>query len=474
MATARLYEDFWNDTGKTDEASLARALLLKPDIIGPALTFLMGREDKRFPLSFLTEGVGNVKEIEGIEYQYDVISRFDKALALTESITTGKPGISFTPFEIKFPERWFSKQYVLFSPNGFHLRIVSDPTQEGSNWIYKVVLMGGDGFQSVPLSELTAGTLFAQGYAPVAPGGSRGNESNWVAPSKMAGHITHIRKSYKYEGNAPHRTMTFEVPIEGRTTKLWWDFEEYQHTLKWKLEEEMLLWYGQSNRDKQGKFHQLDDNGQAVVEGDGLLAQIINKDTYGVLTANKIDATVRDAFYGMSDAQDKVVDLYTGTGGGAEFDRAMKDELQARGYIKLTDQQFVSGSGRNLSIGGFFTQYQHVDGYVVNIKRLPLFDNGPRALVSPRHPQTGLPLESYRMVFVDRSTYDGDPNLVMYTQKGRRMLRWAVAGATVPPGFSGNDLRASDVDGASIHLMKAAGVVLRRFNTSIDLQCTLS
>jgi hypothetical protein len=471
---ARLYEDFWNDSGKTDEASLNRALLLKPDVIGPALTFLLGREDERFPLSFVTEGLGNSKEIEGIEYQYDVISRFDKALPLAEAVSTGLPGKGYSQFEIKFAERWFVKQYVLFTPSGYQLRIMDDPRQEGSNWIYRVSLMSGDPEAYVPLSELTAGTLFAQGFAPVAPGGSRGNESNWVAPSKMAGHITHIRKSYKYEGNAPHRTMTVEIPINGKMTKLWWDFEEYQHNLKWRQELETLLLYGESNRDSQGMFHQKDDNGQAIIVGDGLLAQIINKDTYGELTGNKIKSVVRDALYGMSDAQNKVIDLYTGTGGIDEFDRAMKADLSSQSYIKLSDNKFVTGSGRNLSIGGYFTQYQHIDGHIINVRKMPMFDHGPKALVSAKHPKSGLPMESYRMVFVDRSRYDGDSNIMMLTQKGRKMLRWAVAGATIPPGFSGNDLRASDIDGASIHLMKCCGLILRRFNTSIDLSCNLS
>jgi hypothetical protein len=54
------------------------------------------------------------------------------------------------------------------------------------------------------------------------------------------------------------------------------------------------------------------------------------------------------------------------------------------------------------------------------------------------------------------------------------MIRWAVAGSTIPTGFSGNDLRASDIDGASVHFLKVAGIVMKRFDTSVDMRCELS
>jgi hypothetical protein len=77
-------------------------------------------------------------------------------------------------------------------------------------------------------------------------------------------------------------------------------------------------------------------------------------------------------------------------------------------------------------------------------------------------------MESYRMVFLDMSTYDGENNVSMVTRKGREMLRWAVAGASVPPGFGGNALRATDVDGAAVHFLKEGGI------SSLHLECIAS
>jgi hypothetical protein len=265
------------------------------------------------------------------------------------------------------------------------------------------------------------------------------------------------------------------------------DYEEYRHMLKFKEECEMYYWYGQRTHDDQGRTQMTDENGQPVVSGPGLLEQIINKDTYSTLTQKKIEDTIGDLFYGMTDATDKQVTLYTGIGGAREFDKALRNYYAtgisggniasgaaANAYLRTTESKFITGSGRSLGITGYFTSYDHIDGHTVNVVKSPLFDHGPVAQASKKHPDTGLPLESYRMVFVDQSNYDGENNLQMINKKGREMLRWAVAGSVVPKGFKESDTRASDIDGASVHMLKTAGILLRRFDTSLDLQCTAS
>jgi hypothetical protein len=213
-----------------------------------------------------------------------------------------------------------------------------------------------------------------------------------------------------------------------------------------------------------------DENGQPVQIGPGLFDQIINKDTYSVLTENKLSDVVGDIFFGMTDAQNMNVTLYTGTGGAREFDRAMKDKLGTLGFTVFSDGRFIQGNGSELTLTGYFKRYEHVDGHTINVVKVPLFDHGAVAQASQRHPVTGLPLESYRMCFVDQSRYDGQPNVQMINKKGREMVKWAVAGSVVPRGMGDSALRASDIDGASVHFLKTAGICLKRFDTSIDIQ----
>ena len=178
----------------------------------------------------------------------------------------------------------------------------------------------------------------------------------------------------------------------------------------------------------------------------------------------------------MTDANQKQVTLFTGTGGAREFDEALKSHFAGAGNAFKTggENRFITGSGRNLGLTGYFTTYEHVDGHVINVVKIPLFDHGPVAQAREKHPVTGYSLESYRMVFVDQSNYDGQANLSMISKKGREMMRWCVAGSVVPRGFAATDTRASDVDGASVHMLKTAGICLRRFDTSLDIQCIAS
>jgi hypothetical protein len=482
MALMQVLKTYYNDSQMTDTNSLVNALQERPAELSPIITHLAGREEKKFPLSFLTEGVGNTKSIDRYEYEYRVkthevnVRPIVEVRAAASQTTIGSNG---TPFEVVFPDKWFIFPYTLVSQTGELARIMKDPEPVGNGYRYTLQLVkpGAAGLSNSAGADLGTGALWGQLYANVGVDFSRGNASNWTAPGLVRSKIGTIRKSYQFSGNAKDYVAEFSLPMKnGGKSKLWMDYEEYRHMLKFKEECEMYYWYGQRTHDDAGRTQMTDENGQPVVSGPGLFEQIINKDTYSTLTQKKIEDVIGDLFYGMTDATDKQVTLYTGIGGAREFDKAMRNYYKASGnsYLQTTEAKFITGSGRNLGITGYFTTYQHIDGHTVNVVKAPLFDHGPVAQASVKHPESGLPMESYRMVFVDQSNYDGENNLQMINKKGREMLRWAVSGSVIPKGFKGSDTRASDIDGASVHMLKTAGILLRRFDTSLDLVCTAS
>ena len=469
---------FYNDSQMTDMNSLSAALLAKPTELSPIITHLAGKDDKRFPLSFLTEGVGNVKSIDRLEYEYRVATHRlrTRPVAVTPA-KTSSVGVGGATFELEFPDKHFVFPYVLISQSGVQARIMSEPQQVagGSSYKYTLQLVNPAASASVAAADITAGALWAQMYAPVGTDFSRGNASNWETPGKVRNKLTTVRKSYHMSGNAKDYVAEFALPTKGgSTTKLWMDYEEYLHMLDFKEECEMYYWYGQKSYDSNGITYMKDENGQPVVIGPGLMEQIVNKDTYSTLTEAKLKNIIGDLFYQMTDAAQKQVTLYTGTGGAREFDEALKSHFSSNTFKVGGENRFITGSGRSLGLTGYFTTYEHVDGHTVNVVKLPLFDHGAVAQARAKHPVTGYSLESYRMVFVDQSNYDGQNNLQMISKKGREAMRWCVAGSVVPRGFSGSDARASDVDGASVHMLKTAGIALRRFDTSLDIECTAS
>ena len=471
---------FYNDSQMTDMNSLANALLSKPTELSPIITHLAGKDDKRFPLSFLTEGVGNVKSIDRLEYEYRVAThrRRTRPVAAAPTTTTNL-GLGGSTFEVTFPDKNFVFPYVLVSQTGVQARIMKEPMQASAStgWVYTLQLVNPDPAATMPAADVAAGSLFAQMFAPVGVDFSRGNASNWETPGKVRNKLTTVRKSYHMSGNAKDFVAEFSLPTKGgSTTKLWMDYEEYLHMLDFKEECEMYYWYGQKTYDSNGVTTMKDENGQPVIVGPGLLEQIVETDTYSTMTETKLKNIIGDLFYGMTDASQKQVTLYTGTGGAREFDEALKNHFSGTaGSWKVGgENRFITGSGRSLGLTGYFTSYEHVDGHVVNVVKLPIFDHGAVAQARAKHPTTGYSLESYRMVFVDQSNYDGQNNLQMISKKGREAMRWCVAGSVVPRGFSATDTRASDVDGASVHMLKTAGIALKRFDTSLDITCVAS
>lgn len=467
----------FGDTGVSDMASLSSALLTKPAEISRVMTYIGGREDgygsKRYVLTMLTEGGGNTIGIDSLEYTYNIFERTNPAIPISLApgsvADLGKGGL---PFVLTFPNKRFIFPYNIVGKSGTQVRIMQMPRQVGPNWEYTVQLINPDLNATLPAADVQPGALWSQLYAAVGVDWSRGNASNTSTPGKVKDKLTTIRKSYQLSRNANDFVMTIGLPKkDGGYSKYWMDFHEWQIYIQWKEEMETLYWYGERSYDMTGETRLRDENDQPIIIGPGVLQQIGNKETFSELTVNKIKNTIGDMFYSMTDSQKKEITLYTGTGGGQDFDEAMKNEMLGKGYTVTADGKFISGSGRNLTLTGYFTSYEHINGHTIKVAVVPGFDDGAFAASRAKHPRTGYSLESHRMVFLDTGSYEGEPNLRMLQKNGAEMIRWAVTGSVVPKGFTGNDTRASDIDGASVHYLKVGGVVLRRTDTSLDMQC---
>lgn len=459
----------------TSAISLSQALINSPEKLSPAIVHLAGREDNRFPLTFLSEGMNNTKEIRTIAYDYDVMVRQRKTRPLIKAASG--TGVGFTTVQLTFPDRWFPKDYIITGPSGVQVRLLSDGTPDSGGFTYEAKIAGNNASETLQSADSAAGAIWGIMFAPVGVDFSTGNRSTTQAPATIRHYLTTIRKSYQLSRTASNAVANFEFVVKGgRKTNMWMDWEEYQHMLSFLEETESMLWYAKRNYDLKGTPTMYDENNQPVYVGPGLHEQIQTKDTYSFLSEQKLRDTIGDLFYGMTDGQNKVLTVYTGTGGKREFDNAMKKYINANEYTKFNDGKFVDGSGRNLALGSYFTTYRHVDGHTVNVVYLPYYDNGAPAQAARRHPVTGYSMESYRMTFVDMTRYDGENNVQMVSFKGAQMKKWVVAGSFIPKGYGdeSNKLRATDQDGASCHYMKVNSVVLKRYDTSLQFTCDLA
>lgn len=461
----RLYQDTYNDESYSSVNHIANALQHNAEILSPAITHLYGKADKRFPLSFLTEGMGNIRSLNSIEYKIPIIGRPKKTSRVIASLYTASdtPGKGRTRFRIPFVDKFFAKSNVIISPNKTQVRIMSEPVQGNGGWVYEVEFVSGTSNRSCDLSQITAGVVWAKLYSPVGIEASRGVESRSYNPSMMTNQTSLLRKSYRYRGNVENKIMVMELMTDNGPTKLWSDWESYLHTLQWREEVENSLWWGEYNRDENGVVHLRDEDSNEIIPiGSGVFEQIPNYDTYSVLTENKLKATVRDVMFNASDSEFVNIEIFTGTGGFEEFHNAMMSAASSTGFTLIDSEKFVKEGNGGLIYGNYFNTYVHQDGHRLTLRKLSLLDTGAYADISPKHPHTKLPLESYKMIFLDNSTYNGKKNIQYVAERGRESMEWGVAGATVPRGFPDSPLRASDIDAASTHHMKSCGIQIIR------------
>lgn len=484
-----------NFEGFTSENSLAKMELTNPDKITPVITWLLGKEDKRFPLTHMTEGQkGGTKPIavNDIQYTYPVMGRLRQADVLVRvegvDLSADDIGAGGDPVFFVFKTNFVKKDHTIMSPSGVRVRVQTAGVKVSGGYKYEGALIYRDAEENIPAEELAKGVNWSMTTgANVAASDSKGNASNSQSPGEVKNQISILRKSYHIAGNVNNKTVEFQFNTGKGTTNAWMPFEEWQHRLEFKRACEEHLWETTYNRDKNGNITTIDkETGLPIPMGAGVDDQIPNKDTYGQLTTKKITSTMTDVFFGASDTSNMDIVLYTGTGGAQEFDNAIKNAGKGMSGVFEGDSngKLVGGKGGSnaLEYGAYFNTYNHVDGHRVTIKILPFLDDGGRASNAPKHPITGLPMTSYDMYFLDHSTYEGMKNIQMVHEKGRSMIRGMEQGMALVKGshygdYEGNASNltlSTDQDRSSMHLMKTLGVNIRRNTHCFKLSCDLS
>lgn len=479
-----VYHDSFEGSGLTEEQHLLNSNLITPAKLDVMLTLLLGRNDKRYPLTFLAETTkGGSRPVDTGLFLYDVMGKTTKAdtVAYSKYLATDKVGLGGALFVIPFRTNWFKDQHNITSPTGQTVRITNVLTKDGNHYNAVCQLVTGDPNDYVNPVSLQAGALWAMGTgANVAASRSRGNESNFVAPGRMKQQTSFLRKSFRLGGNVSNKKITeiqFMVDGANKPVSIWGEVERLQHISDWKTSIEEACWWSTFNMTPEGVILTVDPETQLPIPYmAGVDEQIPNRDTFSELTEKKLMNTIRHSLYGADDQDMVELDLYTGLGGAEDVDRALKSS--AAGFTQIMGDKFVRGSGSSLEFGGYFARYKHRDGHTVNLKRLSLLDRGHRADSSPKHPITGLPRTSHDMYFIDTTNYGGVPNVMMTYETGRAFIQGILKGmAPTPYDFAGNKEMiqlSTERDESSIHFMASKSVVIRRPTHCFKLECNIS
>lgn len=490
----QVQEQIYDSKSMLDETNFYAQRQGQPAELTKTLTYILGSYSKNYPISMMTLGgvgfgVNNTAvELDDVQFTYPVMGHDDKASVIysTEYSSDDKPGIGHSRFFATFSDNWIKRYYVIQSERGVQAYVHSDgqPMPSGG-YRYELQLDPATASDFCNPNQLDQGVRWIELNTAVAESESRNTESKMVMPGKFKNQMGFMRAGMSWSGNSANKVMRINVQTDKGKTDMWMDLAMWQFEKRWMSECEHYYWYSRYNRLADGTIPLKDIlTGKVIPRGSGILEQITNKSTYSRLTYKSLSNKIGDALYGMNDTGNMSLTLYGGTGARREFHRAvMAEGATFIGPFGAGDiaSKFVTGTGYNLMLGGYFDGFYHIDGYTIKFKYNPLYDMGRVAKASPLHPETGLPLESYRMTFIDDSDVDGQANIQHVAQKDRSYIEGVMRGLTPMPkslmiktnGNTSNeriDLGTTQ-DKSEYTRMKSGGIQMLRGNRCFDMQC---
>lgn len=495
-------EAIFDSKSMLDEDNFYHQRQGNPSELTRKLTYILGDYNKNYPISLMTMGgVGYegdalsraAVELDDPQFTYPVMGRITKASIVrkTDYASDSKPGLGNAPFYLYFEDNWIKRFFIIQSSKGVQAYVTEDPELVGGYFKYKVVLDPAAPTDYCPFSEVDLGAAWIALFTAVPESRSRSTESNMAMPGSYKNQMGFMRHGMSWAGNSANKIMKLNIKTDKGETNVWMDYFMWQFEQEWLNMCEHKYWYERYNRQANGTVTLTDLlTGKVIPRGSGLLEQIQNKSSYSDLTYDFLSNQIGDALFGQMDSGGMSITLHTGRGGMRAFDKAIRAAggtvVNSFGGGNIGDK-FITGTGYNLALGGYFDTFYHIDGYTIKVKHNPLFDMGKVAMAQQAggyvHPETGWPLESYRMVFLDDSDYDGQPNIQHVAQKGRSFLHGIVKGLTPMPkslqamgatfnvGEGTLNTLSTDIDESSYTRFKSAGIQILRANRCFDLEC---
>ena len=457
-----------------DENMLTNALVTQPHKVSPVISYIFGYFNQGNVIDYITNGMGNTVTTEHRQYEWDVMIEHDKPITILEAKWQGAaidtasssvdvPGLAQSTIQLWLPEKWFGPGAILtFDDKEFQARVVSEPYQDGSAFVYTVVVADGKAESYIDPTLLAAGKQVSRLASAYEEYSEEADIFNYQTPFKLKNHLTTIRASYDITGDAYSSVMVVALrdPITKKQTMYWSDYQEWVAMRQWYERIDKMTIYSKYNANANGTVDLKGTNGRPVYIGAGLHQQIApaNVTYYTTLSLDLIDTFLSDLSYNILGMGERKFMGLAGEMAMMELDRVLR--AKASGYT-LVDTKFVSGSGQDLTLGGQFTTYKGLNGIELTLKHMPIYDNpvDNRKL----HPITGKPLESYNITFLNIGTTDGQSNIRKVVRKDREMVMWYTGGAVAPGSGHAKSigtLRSNAKDGYSVHFLTEQGIMI--------------
>lgn len=200
----------------------------------------------------------------------------------------------------------------------YPFRILGEPRAEGSNFVYKVELMGGN-TDGCPAERLLAGERFSIEYAPVEKELSRKvGDIRFSTPVSMRNEWSHIRIQHKVTGSMLGKKLAVGIPVaksgtgsgklEKKTIDMWMHYVDWEVECQFSEYKNNILAFGTSNRNANGEYMNFGKSGNVIKMGSGLFEQmeVANTMFYNTFSLKLLE----DALYELSASKLEMGDRY--------------------------------------------------------------------------------------------------------------------------------------------------------------------
>ena len=435
----------------------------------------------RFPVKYFDEDA---------DYTWKLVASSRKNVALYEArdingntITSGMAGVNTEPFYLVFQEDHFADGEVIVGEKNevYPLRILNDPTFEGTLTVYKVELMGGV-TSGIPAEEIQFGKRFSVDFAPVEKELSRKvGDIRFSAPISMRNEFSRVRISHKVPGSSMNKKLHIGIPFVDKAGKTqvintWMHHVDYTFEQEFSDYKTKALVYGTSNRTGSGEYYNFGKSGNVLQTGAGIreLMSYANHYYYNKFSLDMLEDVLFELSSGKIRYKDRVFILETGERGAALFHKAVMDKASGwqvfnflggnsnLNIIQNTSSEFHTNA---LSAGYQFTEYKAPMGITIKVEVNPMNDDPYRNKIL--HPLGGV-AESYRFDIYDIGTKD-EPNIQIARVKGFEDIRGFEPGLRNPfTGEVGGNM-SHDEDSTTIHKFSILGAMCKDPNKTLSL-----
>ena len=421
------------------------------------------------------------------DYTWQMMGASDRNIPLVEAryqgsvvtATTDQVGVRGATFELVFPERWFSDVHVIVGEKNeiYPIRIIADPYQEGTNWVYTCEAYGFSARNTgIPGEELVAGKRFSTEYSPVEDTLSKkGSDIGFTSPMTFRNKFTRVRKQHVIPGNMIKSKFlaTFQEEAGGKSQSFttWLDYENWKFEYEFAREKNRLLWFGRSSYDPiTGKTDQKGKSGWMIEAGAGLREQMEVSNTffYNTFSIDLLTNLLLELSITNLGHDERRFVIRTGERGAVLFHKSVQDK--ASGWTPLFDQSAQKNVASKLhgnarSFGFQYVEYMAPNNVVVTIDVDPMYDDPVRNKIqAPNNGHfMGGPAESYRMDIMYIGTIEGEHNIKKVYAANDPDITAYLPGLRDPFNPQGGrpKLMATTIDGYEVHKSATCSAMIK-------------